>query len=1057
MDPSHVSHIWYSWVRSIEEVTNKVLDEFGPEDKNVIYFHGWDGFGAVPVLRSIAKKLPSAGYQHGSDLCFDKIIYIDCSTWENRRTMQRKIAEEIKLDHATMEMFDTQDEQDDFYGVEHSKRDVIRSVTAVIYQTLRDSRFLMIFINGSDDEIDIASFGIHVTSYLRNKMIWTFQRRFLITRDSHDKIPNKLRYTHFFMYCPNINELSSAQLSALLHEEATSIAARHPCMQGIDLTMVTNCCLYMLLLHHSFHSTTGFDWRAHASNYWLCDGVTKGDTTREIVNALVKEIRWEIDDFLPYEVLRKFMKDPKAPFLLVKDHVVYQRRPYRWVSITSNNLTVQGEDDMQTILENASSLFFAFERSNEPIGLPNWLFKHCSNLSVLTLSFCAFNFASPPFLGCHTLKFLGLDHCTDNKESEGKYSANWAHLDSLLVLDLCYTDWDDILSDEKMEIMADLTELNIEGVRCWRYTSKLQKRLPCLERLRIMKPIHCAVTLTDTNDSFMDKRRLEILDLSDNKDMKNLPTSISEASNLNMIILDGCDGLENVVLPKGFPSSLRSFSFDGYGSASCRQSTADLPRLSSRPKPPSDAANMDVKTLKISLQGCMQLESLFLRGLPNLIELDLSGSAIKILDFNTMVVDVPNLKRLFLLGCEYLRAIRWINPYVSIQPKLEVLCIDTRPLWLAGCTQPSIAKHESFRLQIHAILADARLARSLWPAVAHLKSDQIEKLYMNIHVTNPAVYSGFVQIEATNKEMIEPGIPQNFVVLASQYDDVFTRIGGVPSPVQAFPQSPARRSDRHIEISGGSHVMKGEVEQGYLGFLMTMRAESLNVHDVSTISSLSTESWECLKWCCVVRCPNLDTVFREYYSDHNQLETIWASDLPMARCIWSKYPHRPYPALGNLQHLHLRSCPRLQFVLPVWVRSFPNLRTLHIIHCGDLGHVFVLDGWYPEEITVHGVPFPKLTTIHLFDLPKLRQISESFKMIAPALETIRIKGCWSLRRLPALEGREPGVKKPAVEMEKDVWDALDWDGVDAGHHPSLFEPVHSRYYKKRLLKRTVLR
>ncbi|XP_039772904.1 disease resistance protein SUMM2-like [Panicum virgatum] len=220
--------------------------------------------------------------------------------------------------------------------------------------------------------------------------------------------------------------------------------------------------------------------------------------------------------------------------------------------------------------------------------------------------------------------------------------------------------------------------------------------------------------------------------------------------------------------------------------------------------------------------------------------------------------------------------------------------------------------------------------------------------------------------------------------------------------------------------------------------------------------------WDRLMWCHVERCPNLDTIFPAEAIDFgNQLQTIWASDLQMARCIWSqgvKINRHMYGSFENLQHLHLRYCPRLQFALPVWVASFPNLETLHIIRCGDLTHVFALNKRYPEEIVAHGLPFPKLTTIHLHDLPKLRQIFE-VKMLAPALKTIRIRGCFGLRRLPALQGRKPGVKRPAVEMEKDVWDALEWDGLAAGHHPSLFEPpVHSRYYRRRrLLRGTVLR
>jgi hypothetical protein len=138
-----------------------------------------------------------------------------------------------------------------------------------------------------------------------------------------------------------------------------------------------------------------------------------------------------------------------------------------------------------------------------------------------------------------------------------------------------------------------------------------------------------------------------------------------------------------------------------------------------------------------------------------------------------------------------------------------------------------------------------------------------------------------------------------------------------------------------------------------------------------------------------------------------------------------------------------------------WSSSLPSLKTLHIIYCGDLKHIFVPGN---KENQHTSVKFPRLTTIHLHDLPALEQICEAAEMVAPALETMVIKGCWSLRRLPALKGREPGMRKPAVEIEKDVWDALEWDGVDAGHHPSLYEaPVHSRYYKRRFIRRTVLR
>jgi hypothetical protein len=97
-----------------------------------------------------------------------------------------------------------------------------------------------------------------------------------------------------------------------------------------------------------------------------------------------------------------------------------------------------------------------------------------------------------PFLGCQTIKFLGLEDCKDNKTGKGN------NLQSLWVLDIRNTEWDDILTEEKLDIMDNLMELNIEAFRCWQYMNQLlQNRLPRLERLRIIKPTHKAAVPTE--------------------------------------------------------------------------------------------------------------------------------------------------------------------------------------------------------------------------------------------------------------------------------------------------------------------------------------------------------------------------------------------------------------------------------------------------------------------------------------------------------------------------------------------------------------------------------
>ncbi|KAM0927320.1 hypothetical protein ACQ4PT_002804 [Festuca glaucescens] len=555
--------------------------------------------------------------------------------------MQRAIAEELKLDSSVMAIFYKQDEEDDFKGVDQGSRNVIQSVAAVIDSTLTSTQFMMIFLNGADDEVDVTIFGIpQFTEFRNNVMIWTFNRRSLTINPHISEMASKLIYpsvgscTHAVAhYYDGISKLAYAQFEAILVEEANTIVYHNPCMLAIDPTMVAKCCLYELFLHYDFHITNKFDWAGHASNYWICDGIIQGDKAWDIANAFHREINWTCDASLLDAFLKKLMRKLESPFLAIKDEDVYKEGSYRWISVTSSNTELHG---MQTIPATVSSFFLAFERSDHLPTLPDGLFEHSSKLGVLILCCCAFNFASPPFLKCHSLRFLGLDHCTDDKAIEADDHTGWLCLYNLWVLDLHHTDWNEVLSQEKMDLMTNIRKLHIEGIRGWQYTADLQGRLPNLRRLRIIKPTCQCETSEDADNSFTDRTSMEILDLSGNSDMKNLPTSLSKAGSLQMLVLDGCDGLENLGVPSRLPASLKSFSFDGYGPASQRTLTIELPPKHFRPFTAED--EKDISTSKISLEGCIELDNLFLRGLNNLVELDPSGTTIKILYFKTMVV-----------------------------------------------------------------------------------------------------------------------------------------------------------------------------------------------------------------------------------------------------------------------------------------------------------------------------------------------------------------------------------------------------------------------------------
>uniref|UniRef100_A0A8R7R8A4 Uncharacterized protein n=1 Tax=Triticum urartu TaxID=4572 RepID=A0A8R7R8A4_TRIUA len=400
-----------------------------------------------------------------------------------------------------------------------------------------------------------------------------------------------------------------------------------------------------------------------------------------------------------------------------------------------------------------------------------------------------------------------------------------------------------------MDLMDNLMTLSIEGVWCWQYTTHLQGQLPNLKRLRVIKPSRGPDISTEPSRSFMDKAKLEILDLSGNSEMKILPNSLSKASSLQVLILDGCNELKNVAIPDGLPRLLKCFSLDGYGPAFIRAPTVELPLKQERPSIPATKEGASIS--KISLESFSQLENMFMRGLPNLVELDLSGTAIKTLDFNTMVLEVPMLKQLFLLGCEHLRAIIWSS---KDSFHLNLLCIDTRAG--TGHPRPCTDPKKSFRLEVHATVVDARLLWSLWhPLYSHYAI--IKDVYFNIHATS-AVYNGTIESEVAYKEkkidMYGDKVSLSQLVQADRYSDVQSMAGD--APMLAFPKPLTNNLDRHIEIAEGSHSFESGLYD-----MMNFFAESLHVHDVSTSAGLPGVHWEFLRQCRMERCPKLGEVF----------------------------------------------------------------------------------------------------------------------------------------------------------------------------------------------------
>jgi hypothetical protein len=374
---------------TIDLAIRKILYELAADTtnsrENAIYFDGWDGLGASTVLQAIAKLFTIDELATNSvGLEFEKIIHIDCSKWESRRAMQRKIGEQLQLPTQVIDMFNKQDEEDDFNGLDQGSRGEVAQVTIAIYQTIQNHRFLVILHNGSNEEIDILNFGLSLYGYANSKMLWTFQGRFRLDPKMIDHV-KKSTLTHVLLSASRDERDPWELWSYLVRHDAAQVSCHkhgfiHP-------AIATDCVLYMLKQSWIGSRINDCDWAIHTSNYWICDGVI---AVTNIDNA------WQVGDALQGEM----------PLF----NICTQHNNDESAVSASHHLERSAEHTPYWISTTTSSSGFVVSPSGV---IPENMFQHSQRLGLLKLSRCTFSFSSPPFLCCRSLRFLWLDRCKD--------------------------------------------------------------------------------------------------------------------------------------------------------------------------------------------------------------------------------------------------------------------------------------------------------------------------------------------------------------------------------------------------------------------------------------------------------------------------------------------------------------------------------------------------------------------------------------------------------------------------------------------------------------------
>ncbi|VAH25046.1 unnamed protein product [Triticum turgidum subsp. durum] len=1016
--------------KNIDAAAGEIFDVLEDTSKgNVIYFKGWKGLGASAVLNLVAQRLKSSTRSSK----FDKVIHVDCSVWKNMRSLQKAVAEELELPQSVMAIFDQYDEDDDFNGKDEGSREVIADIRMEIFRKLYNSRFLVVFHNGSSRYIDLYECGVPVISLLGNKVLWTWHGRFRMSLRLEDGEKVKMKSQIDVRLSASFLEWNVEKMRYILHEEALDVAKCTGIVQPDDMShkIVIECLI-------RYRALIAIDLNAHAPNYWICDGIIQGQDNAsawDIGNSLQRNMS------LDSPVIGS---DEAAAFLL---HVLNDSHVNRWNFTTHKELR---NDNTHVLPPQVTSFFLSADEppTNTTSILPVAMFQHSqsSKLHVLYLSHCTFSFASPPFVHCVQLRLLHLDHCTNITEDDEhpSHNENMSCFQKLWVLDLRYTHWYWLLSEKMKRLMVELRELHVEGVKHGSISDLCGGR-PSLVILRVTAADPVPTKNEDTNN------QAQFPNMSSTN-------SLTTSSFINDVL----------------PLSLESFSFINKAATSAKISS-------------------------ISFRGCSRLKSIHLIGkLWSLEELDLSGTAVKTLDLSKM--EAPYLKRLILLGCEKLCAILWppeedimkASPYwlhLHISTiRSPLLCHDNSK---EKTTETSSATRSSFILPVAAAQRDIFSSKCIWYFAV-----RDARLLRSLEPFGKRFYLGNIHMEMNSSPASRVAVDDSEVAkgigsLRQPYRHLYARDVDFQGHLQAGagnegviswiwlcpPRCTPSAEDWYVQVQD-EQEMKGRLlqqEQSSIEGTTTSatlppsfvydRAYMLHVHDSLSITCIPFPQgslWFYLRWGRVERCPNLCSVFatpqvRDGQSTFVYLSTFWASQLPKACYIWnwSAVGQPGRQSFEDLNFLHLDNCPRLIHVLPLskHMDTLPSLETLEIVCCGALKEVFPLDPKRQEKHKI--IRFPKLRRIHLYELSTLHSICGS-RMSAPNLETVKIRGCWALSRLPAVSGSTS--HRPRMNCEKDWWDNLKWDGLEANHDPSLYETRHSRYYKKAHLPRgTVLR
>ncbi|GLU23385.1 hypothetical protein SLE2022_393970 [Rubroshorea leprosula] len=239
-----------------------------------------------------------------------------------------------------------------------------------------------------------------------------------------------------------------------------------------------------------------------------------------------------------------------------------------------------------------------------------------------------------------------------------------------------------------------------------------------------------------------------------------------------------------------------------------------------------------------------------------------------------------------------------------------------------------------------------------------------------------------------------------------------------------------------------------EYEQGGEKALETLtlpKLERLLLNSLPALKSIYSGSstvliCDSIKRVEISYCKEIESVFWSGFNPLLTLEYLELWDLKNLKSVFDEEAlglSAPPTAFFSLKTIDVYECPKLKKVFSSGrvLGYFQSLETIKVGDCEQMEEL-ISSSTYEEKEALEKITLPNLQRLKLKALPELKSIcSSSSVLICDSIKSLEIGDCEKLKRIPlhlsSLDnGQPPFLKQIKVDTKED-WESLEWDQSNA--------------------------